>query len=200
MKILITGTSSGVGLALSNRLLSHDVLALTRSQLDLSDISKVLEYNLSPIDMLINCAATGVGGKIDLVNHKDTNVVDIINTNLVSPILLTKQALKQNANCKIVNITSTNSNRYHANDLIYSLSKRSLTDFGSMLRVEYPNINLLEIRLGLTKTSFNNNRYKSEPQRFFDVYQYPHLTADQAADKIVNVLFDPVIKFVEISP
>lgn len=200
MKILITGTSSGIGLELSNRLSCHDVLALTRNDLDLSNIDFVSSYNFTCVDMLINCAATGVGGKIDFVNHRDSDIVDIINTNLVAPMLLTKKALATNPQCKIVNITSTNNNRYYPNDLIYSLTKTSLSKFGSMLKIEYPDVKLLEIKLGLTKTNFNNNRYKTQPQRFFDVYQYPHLTVEQAVNRIMDVLFDPTVKFVEVSP
>jgi len=200
MNILVTGTSSGIGLELSNRLSSHDVLKLTRSKLDLSNINAVSLYNVGHIDMLINCAATGIGGKIDLINHKDVDIATILNTNLISPILLSKKALALNSKCKIVNITSTNNNRYYPNDLVYSLSKKSLGDFGDMLRIEYQTVNLLEVRLGLTKTNFNNNRYYNDSKRFVDIYQYPHLTVEEAVDRIMPVLFDPTIKFIEVSP
>lgn len=199
MKILLTGASSGLGQELNLRLHHHNVLSITRSDLDLSNTNSVVNYQVDSVDMLINCAATGIGGKIDLINHNINDVVTILNTNLLAPVLLTKKALAANPNCKIVNITSTNNNRYYPNDLIYSLSKQALSDFGRMLRVEYPNVNLLEVRLGLTKTDFNNNRYSNEPGRFVDIYQYPHLTVDQAVDKIMSVLFDPVTKFIEIS-
>lgn len=200
MNILITGTSSGIGLELSNRLSSCDVQALTRLDLDLSNLSSVSSYNIGYTDMLINCAATGIGGKIDLVNHHDNDIVNILNTNLLAPILLTKKAIIENPKCKIVNITSTNNNRYYPNDLIYSLSKQALSDFGTMLKVEYPDVDLLEVRLGLTKTEFNNNRYIKEPDRFVDIYQNKHLTVDEVVDRLMPVLFDSLIKFVEISP
>jgi short-subunit dehydrogenase len=200
MKILITGVTSGIGLSLSNKLQTHQVVGLSRHELDLSDPVAVAEYSVDCYDMLINCAGTGVGGKIDFVNHCDHDAVKILNVNLISPMLLSKKALKENPNCKIVNITSTNNNRYYPNDLVYSLSKQALADFGDMLRVEYPNVSLLEIRLGLTKTNFNHTRYAKYPDRFSDIYQYPHLLADQAVNKIVSVLFDPIIKTIEVSP
>ena len=200
MKITITGTTSGVGVALVNRLQHHDVTALTREQLDLSNIDAVVNYDLGPCDLLINCAATDIGGKIDFVNHEIHHVVDIMNTNLLSPVLLSKRALANNASCKIVNITSTNNNRYYPNNLTYSLSKQSLADFGTMLKIEYPNIQYLEVRLGLTKTNFNNNRYRYAPDRFADVYANKHLTVDQVADRILHVLFDSSVKLIEVSP
>lgn len=201
MKIFITGTSSGIGQSLCN-LLEHDhtVIAPTRDQLDLSNSARCIDYIHEPVDMLINCAGTGVGGKIEFAQHQPKHVLDILSVNLLSPILLTQSALKHNSLCKIINITSTNNVRYYPNDLAYSLSKQSLADFGNMLRTEYPGIDYLEVRLGLTQTKFNQNRYRFEPNRYVDIYNKKHLTSDQVAVKIVEVLFDNNIKFIEISP
>ena len=179
----------------------HEVIELNRDILDLSDITTVEAYTIPFVNMLINCAGTGVGGKIDFVSHSNHDMVTILNTNLISPVLLSKKALKNNTNCKIVNITSTNNNRYHPGDLIYSLSKKALTEFGTMLQVEFPNVRYLEVKLGLTKTSFNKNRYAKWPDRYVDIYkQHPYLTADQVADHIVKVLFDDHVKHIEVSP
>lgn len=200
MRILITGTSSGLGQELASRLQHHDVVALTRQLLDLSDIASVTDYDPGFCDILINCAGTDIGGKIDFVNHQSQNVVDILNTNLIAPVLLSKYVLANNAKCKVINITSTNNNRYHANNLSYSLSKKALAEFGAMLKVEYPDVNYLEVKLGLVKTEFNRNRYQHEPDRFSDIYQLPHLTVCQAADIIVPAMFNSSIKFIEVAP
>ena len=200
MKIVITGTDGGIGQRLVQKLQQHSVVALTRQHLDLSNISAVSRHNLEFTDMLINCAATDIGGKIDFVNHETQCIIDIVNTNLLSPILLTKKVLANNHKCKIVNITSTNNNRYWPNDLVYSLTKQGLANFGDMLQIEYPGISYLEIRLGLTKTTFNNNRYRYNPERFLDIYNHPYLSIDTVVDRIFSVLFDSNIKFIEISP
>jgi short-subunit dehydrogenase len=200
MKIIITGTASGIGQELALRLQNHNVVALTRQKLDLADISAVANYNLEMCDMLINCAATDVGGKIDFVNHATQQVVNIINTNVLSPMILSKRVLSINTNCKIVNITSTNVNRYYPNNLAYSLSKQALSDFGAMLKLDYPDLQYLEVRLGLTKTNFNHNRYRYNQERYSDVYTNRHLSVDHAVTKIVDVLFDSSVKMIEISP
>lgn len=200
MKITVTGASSGVGLELCKQFSDHEVTAITRQQLDLSDIDAVLNYDLASCDILINCAGTGVGGKTDFVNHRSELIVDIINTNLTSPLLLSQKALRANANCKIVNITSTNNNRYYKNDLAYSLSKQALANFGAMLKVEYDNVNYLEIRLGLTKTNFNRNRYQYDQDRFQDIYVNSHLTAESAAKQIASAVLSDNIKFLEVAP
>jgi len=103
--------------------------------------------------------------------------------------------------CKIVNITSTNNKRYWPNDLAYSLSKKCLAEFGKMLTVEFTDLNYLEVRLGLTKTNFNNNRYKNNQNKFQDIYATSnYLLPENVARKIVDVLFDNTIKFIEVAP
>ena len=150
--------------------------------------------------MLINCAGTDIGGKIEFTKHNTNEVITIINTNLIAPMLLSQKALKLNTNCKIVNITITNNIKYYPNNLTYSLTKKALETFTNMLRVEYPFINILEIRLGLTKTNFNNNRYKGHEDRFNNIYSNSHLTVDEVVGKIEEVLFNNLIKFIEIAP
>jgi short-subunit dehydrogenase len=199
--IAITGTTSGVGKELWQRLgYKHTIIRINRDTLDLSDISAVSGYITQPVDMLINCAGTDRGGKIEFAKQDPSSIVDILNTNLIAPVLLSQKVLRANPKCKIVNITSTNNKRYWPNNLAYSLSKKALSDFGSMLQVDYPDVSYLEIQLGLTKTNFNQNRYVGYEERVDDVYVNPHLTAEAAVEKILGVLFDPAVKFIEISP
>jgi short-subunit dehydrogenase len=201
MNIAITGSTSGVGKELYHLLESnHNVISLSRQILELSDLNQVINFDLQKYDVLINCAGTGVGGKIEFCKHNLDEIKKIMSVNLISPMLLAHQALSSNPECKIINITSTNNKRYWPNDLAYSLSKISLHNFSEMLRVEYPNANILEVQLGLTKTNFNQNRYKNHRDRYQDIYNNKHLQADFVAEKIYSVLFDNSIKFIEISP
>ena len=201
MKIAITGASSGIGKELGNQLSKHhDVVCIVRNDLELSDITAVINYNMPTVDMLINCAGTDRGGKIEFTKQDSNSISNILTTNLISPVLLSHKVLKSNSTCKIVNITSTNNKQYWPNNLAYSLSKKALSEFGRMLQVDHPGINYLEIQLGLTKTNFNQNRYVGCEDRFNDVYRNPHLTTAEAVERILPVLFDPSIKFIEISP
>lgn len=201
LKILLTGGSSGIGLELSKALSVHSVDCPTRTQLDLNNSDSVLNFVKEDYDVLINCAGTGVGGKIDFLNHSAINVQEILQTNFVNVVLLTQAVLKRNPRCKVINITSTNNNRYWPNDLAYSLSKKALEHFGHMLALEYPDVAYLEVRVGLTKTNFNRSRYKSDPTRFQDIYtSNKYLLPEQVAAQIVDVMFNNNIKFIEISP
>jgi short-subunit dehydrogenase len=201
MKIAITGTSSGIGQELSNQLSNnHDIMCITRNELELGNLDAVTDYSMSTVDMLINCAGTDRGGKLAFTEQDSTSIVNILTTNLLSPILLAHNALRLNPVCKIINITSTNNKQYWPNNLAYSLSKKALSEFGRMLQVDHPNVNYLEIQLGLTKTNFNQNRYVGHEDRFDDVYRNAHLTPDSAVNRILPALFDNTVKFIEISP
>jgi short-subunit dehydrogenase len=200
MKILLTGSSSGIGKSLKNILQAdHTVIAPSRSELDLSLVKSVHSIDIE-CDILVNCAGTGIGGKRPFVDHCNTDIIDIFNVNLIAPVLLSQRALQKNSQCKIVNITSTNNNHYWPNDLVYSLTKKSLADFGNMLKIDHPDCCLLEVRVGLTKTNFNSARYQNDAERYQDIYANPHLTADTVANKIVDILFDNRVKYIEISP
>jgi short-subunit dehydrogenase len=201
MRIAITGTSSGIGRELCDQLNNdHNVVCITRNDLDLNNINAVAIYNMSTVDMLINCAGTDRGGKIAFAEQDAISIVNTLTTNLLSPIVLAQKALKLNSACKIVNITSTNNKQYWPNNLAYSLSKKALSEFGRMLQVDHSAVNCLEIQLGLTKTNFNQNRYVGYEDRFDDVYHNAHLTPGSAVKRILPVLFDNTVKFIEISP
>jgi hypothetical protein len=96
--------------------------------------------------------------------------------------------------------TSTNNKRYWPTDLSYSLSKKSLSTFGDMLQIEYPNLQYLEVVLGLTKTNFNLNRYKHNPTNIDNLYSNPHLTTTDVVQQLMPILWDNKIKSMEISP
>ena len=63
MKILITGAGGQLGRALQTRFVEHDLLALSRSQLDVSDRAAVLALANQPLDLILHAAAmTNVDG------------------------------------------------------------------------------------------------------------------------------------------
>lgn len=194
MIICITGTSSGIGnavetVAKNNR---YTIIALTRSKLDLSNIESVINYDLPYCDVLINCAGHDYGGKCDFNSHDVEKWVNIMNVNLVSTMILTQKVLRKNSCATICNITSTNCDKYYPNDLVYTLTKNSLSNFTDLLQIEYPDGNFKEFRLGLTKTNFNRNRNKFSKNKIDDdvFYNQPYLKPDVVAKDIVSFLFE----------
>ena len=148
MKILITGTTSGIGAATTKllKLQYHDVIELNKNELDLTDAQSVTEYNLPEIDCLINNA----GGK----GQADQ---DTVNLNFLSPVILARKAYQQNPKVIIVNITSSYVSKYWGNDLIYSVSKKALAAFRLDFRVDHPDAMVTEIRPGLTKQQYDDD-------------------------------------------
>ena len=148
MKILITGTTSGIGAATTKllKLQYHDVIELNRSELDLTNSQAVVNYNLPEIDCLINNA----GGK----GQTDQ---DTVNLNFLSPMILARKVYQQNPKVIIVNVTSSYVNKYWGNDLIYSVSKKALAAFRLDFRVDHPDAIITEIRPGLTRQQYDDD-------------------------------------------
>ena len=153
------------------------------------------------VSMLINVAGHDVGGKVDFANHLVEHWTRVINTNLIGAMALTQQTLQKNPSAVIVNITSTNVDQYWPNDLVYSLTKTSLSEFTKMLRIEYNNeTQFREVRLGLTKTNFVKNRYAVEHAPVDDLYsKYNHLLPEKVAEKIVEFI-NSGKNFIRIAP
>lgn len=203
MKICITGTSSGIGKKINDLLVQKNYITipLTRNEIDLGDIASVINYDFSYCDILINCAGNDLGGKCLFTEHDPKKWTEVLNVNLTSSILLTQKALMKNPKSVICNITSTNCDKYYGNDLIYTLTKNSLSNFTDLLKVDFPDGKFKEFRVGLTKTNFNKNRYKFSENTADDdkFYSQPHLEPSFVAQKIVEFVFSDT-DFQRLSP
>lgn len=192
MNIIVTGSNSGIGKSIVNFLDNHTVHCFSRKKYNM-DIPGVFKNCETPdCDLLFNVAGHDLGGKVDFLHHNFDQWSKILNTNLVNTLHLTQLVLQSNINAKIINITSTNVDQYYPNDLIYSLSKSALSTFTDYLRIEYPDRanNFKEVRLGLTKTNFVNNRHRENHIPNIDLYSmYDHLLPDDAAEQIINFAF-----------
>ena len=196
--ILITGTSSGVGKALLD-VLSEDntVVGLTRDDFDLDYPDRI--DKLESVDVLINCAGHDLGGKVKFTEHKFEYWHKIMNTNLISAMRLTQLVLQNNPKAKIVNVTSTNNDHFYPGDLVYSLSKKALEEFGRMIQIEFPASTIKEVRLGLTKTNFNQNRHRLKHKTIDNLYEIDHLKPEDVARQIADFIFDRD-SFIRIAP
>jgi len=192
MKICITGTTSGIGKSLNDLLVykNYKTIPLSRNKLDMSDIESVINYDPSHCDVLVNCAGHDYGGKCTFTDHDIEKWVEIINVNLTSTMALTQKVLRKNPNAIICNITSTNCDKYYGNDLIYTLTKNSLSNFTELLKIDFPDGKFKEFRLGLVKTNFNKNRHKFSEKKVSDdiFYSQPHLQPDFVAQEIIEFI------------
>ncbi|MDF1881313.1 SDR family oxidoreductase [Sulfurimonas sp. MAG313] len=174
---LITGSSSGIGQAIKDTLLSmgYRVYGLARRTqvkeknfvplvCDISDavqLEKSIQILLkeTDINLLINSAGLGY-----FEPHEElsvTQIKEIIDTNLTAPILLTSLCLRslKKTKGKVINISSIEALKASKFSAVYSASKAGLHHFGSSLfeEVRKSGVQIVSIHPDLTQTSFFDN-------------------------------------------
>ena len=174
---LVTGSSSGIGKAIVSKLLELDyiVYGLSRSkqeeqinfkaiECDLKDTAKLENVikNLlkkTDVDILVNSA--GLGKFEPLEEFNISQIKDIIDTNLTSPMILSSLCLRslKKTKGKIFNISSIEALKASKFSAVYSASKAGLHHFGSSLfeEVRKSGVNIISIHPDLTQTNFFNN-------------------------------------------
>jgi len=188
-KYFITGTSSGIGKSFLDLVKeSFEIIAPTRNELNLNDPQNILKYNVPIVDLAVHFAGHDLGGGVGFIDHNATDIIKILNCNLISTILLAREIFKKNKNCIQVFVSSTNLDKFYPNNLAYNLSKNGIKTFIDLMRIEYPEYRIKEARIGLTKTLFNLNRHKNNHKTINDLYSNPHMTADYVATQILDFI------------
>ena len=203
--IIVTGSSSGIGLSITKALLKNkaNVIGISRRRPNFSnknyqhfefDLSKIeSEYDKlnniikeKSVDGLISNAGTG---KLDsLENFSPKQISQFINLNLNSHIIITRLLLpylKTNKNGFLIYIGSEASYKAGKYGSIYSACKFGLRGFVKSIRIETSlnNIKVTQINPGIVKTPFYNN-LKISPGTKNDEFIEPN----DISDVIIDIL------------
>ena len=173
-KIVITGSSSGIGFYITQKLLKKNkVIGISRRskktkyynyQLDINDYKQVdifydfCKKKLKKIDLLINCAG------ITREGHDINNFTDTINTNLISTFYLTSKLNKlMKKNSCIINISSIAGHQAFPNNPAYNCSKAGLNMLTKSLALDYAKkkIRVNSLTLGYFKTPMTMKSYNN---------------------------------------
>lgn len=187
--VLITGASSGIGLAISQKLEKDYNLFLTGRRksdklnyfsADLAEYSSNLElynrakdYFKADIDILINCAGQYICKSIEKMEQSEVDY--LLNLNFKSAYYLTSfviNDMKKNKWGRIVNIGSISATVGEAYATLYSASKAALSGFTKALALEVAadNITINQINPGWVKTPLvDNHLTDNEKQEVIDV-------------------------------
>ena len=221
--ILVTGVSSGIGLAVAEQLLKygHTVLGIARranqvlakyprfvsivldvSQLDvLPQKIKELQQAYPALDAVIFCAGKGQFGAIEQFSYEQIDT--LMTLNFTSQVYLTKALLpdfKRKAQSDLIYIGSEAALKGSRNGAMYCASKFALRGFTQALREDCgkSNVRVSLINPGMVKTPFFNE-LSFEPGD----HQSNSITAEDVSEAVIYVLNSPtniVIDEINLSP
>lgn len=208
--IVIVGASSGLGKALAEALakeecnlfllsrkikkvkFSFPVIKITCDVTSPRGIKKafsLIDRKTDKIDILINCAGVGLAKKLE--DSKTEEIENVIKTNLIGTILVSREAYKRmlkNKSGHIINISSTSGKKARENETVYCASKWGIVGFTESLRLEARKnkIRVTVVCPGGMKTNF----YKDLPKKDLTGFMDPKYIAEE----IVNLIkSDPSI-------
>ena len=179
--VVVTGSSSGIGLALCNLLLENNyvVYGLDRNEgtgkfpslvCDLTNYDRVGEcfeeiyQKEGKIDVLVNNAGMGISGAVEHISMEATK--KLFDVNMMATINASKMIIpyfKKNGGGKIVCTSSIGGIIPLPFQTAYSMSKAAINSFVMSLRLEVAplNIKVCAVMPGDAKTGFTKSREKT---------------------------------------
>lgn len=200
----MTGGSGGIGQA-TKKLFEqkgHHVWAPDRKEFDITDFKKIHALDLTPYDLVINCAGSNKGAYLGWQNNTWQNQQDHVAVNFTGPLFLAKQYTRQRKTGKFVYITSVSADDPRSYTIFMVGSKAALRYSLAAVQMDYPDIFFMEIVPGKTRTNMLRQNYQgtlTEDEIQYMYQQTPCLTADQVAEAIWQAV-DQQLPRVRICP
>lgn len=164
MRIILTGASSGIGKAIKEELKDYEIIEICRNcenKADLSDIKAVKKLKFENVSGIIHNAGVGYFGQFEDISIE--KIEEMINVNFLSPMILTKNHLKDIKKQRgfIINISSTSAIHPARMGVVYAATKAALRHFGNSLfeEVRKSGVKVCNIIPDLTLTNFHNKTF-----------------------------------------
>jgi short-subunit dehydrogenase len=212
---IVTGASSGIGRAVAREFAARDVkVALVARSVDkldvlsgelgrqrtavfgvdvkdkqaLAKLPELVKQRWGRLDFVVNNA--GVNHRGPVAERTDAELVDILETNLVAPIVLTRAALQSiEADGIIVNVASLAGKVPLPHEATYSASKSGLRAFSAAVNTELglhgSRVKVAAVCPGPVDTGFFGSDISNVPDI---VFSQPMSTAEDVARAVITAV------------
>ncbi len=181
MNALITGQSSGIGKAISEKLSKngYDILPFNPRLENLTDVEKEAKNIKEDIHVLVHSAGFGIFEPLESMNAKE--ISKLLHINLIAPITLTSLLLRNLKKTKghIITISSIEALKHSKFSSVYTASKAGLRAFSLSLFEELrkSGVRVTNINPDITKTNFFDKLH-FKPSQKEDTFLNPNDIAD----------------------
>jgi short-subunit dehydrogenase len=197
MSTILTGASSGLGLALAHLLRDRDLVGVSRGEMadppfvhirgDAAKRATALRAleaaeAKGPVTLLINCAGAGVFGPAG--SYDDDSIARVLGANLVATIAFCDAIFPRMSGGTIVNVLSTAALTGKPNETVYCAAKWGARGYSEALRAEAKGkgVRVMTVAPGGMNTAF----WPEERESFMDPKEVAAVIVD-AIDRPVAV-------------